>query len=374
MPPVPTRLPLTYRTSTQLADGRELIYYDESPMRRATGDARPLEPSRPAAHLRYDPLLDEWVTITAHRNGRTMLPSASDCPLCPTRDGRLSEIPADDYDVVVFENRFPAFARAAEPVPGRIDGEELFARRAGHGRCEVVCFTSQHTGSFAGLSARRARTVVEVWTDRTAALNELPEVDQVYCFENRGEDIGVTLHHPHGQIYGYPFRTPRTQRMVDSVRRHRAATGGDLFADLLAAEKRSARRVVLAGEHWTAFVPAAARWPVEVHLYPHRPVPDFVALTDEERDELADVYLRLLRGCDRYYATELPYVAGWHQAPSSARGDLRLHLQLFSVRRAPGKVKYLAGSESGMSAWINDVEPEAIAERLRAVVETGPAG
>jgi UDPglucose--hexose-1-phosphate uridylyltransferase len=143
---------------------------------------------------------------------------------------------------------------------------------------------------------------------------------------------------------------------------------------VLAAERATGSRVVLSGEHWTAYVPYAARWPVEVHLVPHRDVPDLVALDDEERGELAAVYLDLLRRLDRYFVARdgapipLPYIAGWHQAPVHEGRDVsRLHLQVMSVMRAPGKLKYLAGSESGVGAWINDVAPEAVAARLREV-------
>jgi UDPglucose--hexose-1-phosphate uridylyltransferase len=180
----------------------------------------------------------------------------------------------------------------------------------------------------------------------------------------------VTLSHPHGQIYAYPFVTPRGDAMLRQAAAHRAATGGNLLRDLLDAERRAGTRVVLSGEHWTAYVPAAARWPVEVHLAPHRDVPDLAALDDAEREELAHVYLELLRRADRYFdgVESLPYIAGWHQAPVGEGRELgRLYLQLFSILRAPGKLKYLAGSESGAGAWVNDAAPERIAERLRTV-------
>ena len=251
-----------------------------------------------------------------------------------------------------------------------MDGEPLWPQRPGAGRCEVVCFTSDHDQSFAALSLGRVRTVVEAWADRTAALSDLAEVEQVFCFENRGEEIGVTLHHPHGQVYAYPFVTPRTERLLHQSASHRRRTGGNLLRDLLAAESRAGTRVVLRAEQWTAYVPAAPRWPLELHLSPHRDVPDLAALDDSERDELASVYLELVRRVDRFYDSvpAVPYVAGWHQAPTRQGRDLgRLHLQLFSVLRAPGKLKHLAGSESGMAAWINDATPEVVADRLREV-------
>jgi len=335
------------RTAARLADRREIIYFDrDDAPPRAGYDPRSLPPVRTSPQLRHDPLLDEWVAIATHRQTRTHLPAARECPLCPSRDGRQTEIPSDDYDVVVFENRFPALAAAS-------------------GRCEVVCFASDHDASFATLPPQQARLVIEAWVDRTASLGALPQVEQVYCFENRGPEIGVTLHHPHGQIYAYPFVTPRTRQMLSVARGFRERSGGDLFGEVFAAE-RAGPRVVVSSAHWTAFVPAAARWPVEVHVFPHRRVPDLPALSCAERDDLAVIYLDVLGRLDRLYGVPLPYVAAWHQAPVRVDRELAwLHLQVFSVRRAPGRLKYLAGTEAGMGAFSNDVLPEEAARRLR---------
>jgi UDPglucose--hexose-1-phosphate uridylyltransferase len=209
--------------------------------------------------------------------------------------------------------------------------------------------------------------VVQALADRTRALAAIPGVEQVFCFENRGVEIGVTLHHPHGQIYGYPFVTPRTRSMLAAAE-HYAQThaGSNLFADVLAAERAAGVRVVTANELWTAFVPAAARWPFEVLLAPHRRVEELADLSDEELDALAPLYLDVLRRFDALFDSPMPYVAAWHQAPVRHGRDLAyLHLQLFSVRRASGKLKYLAGSESAMGVFINDVIPEEAARMLR---------
>ncbi|OEU87046.1 galactose-1-phosphate uridylyltransferase [Streptomyces abyssalis] len=378
------------KTSTRLADGREIIYYDlrDDAVRDAV-DRRPLGGTTTASEIRYDPLLAEWTAVTAHRQERTYHPPADACPLCPTRGGHLSEIPEPGYDVAVFENRFPSFTggpgpEAASGPPG------LLTHRPGAGRCEVVCFTPDHDSSFASLTHEQARLVMDVWTDRTAELSLRPGVEQIFCFENRGAEIGVTLQHPHGQIYAYPFTTPRTARMLDSVARHAARTGGrNLFDDVVAAEAADGRRIVCESEHWTAFVPHAAHWPYEVHLYPRERVPDLPALSEEARADFPGVYLEVLRRFDRVFGPDeppTPYIAAWHQAPftlpargqrtggtgdgaaaSAAREDFALHLELFTVRRTSGKLKFLAGSESGMNVFINDVPPERAAERLREV-------
>ncbi|MFC1415177.1 galactose-1-phosphate uridylyltransferase [Streptacidiphilus cavernicola] len=377
------------KTSTRLADGRELIYYDSrDDLVRDDPDRRPLEATSTASEIRYDPLLDEWVAIASHRQGRIYHPPADECPLCPSRDGRLSEIPAADYEVVVFENRFPSLTSAVtgaatgsvtdqDAAPGeQRSGPLPQLARPGVGRCEVVCFTSDHDASFADLTPAQVALVLEAWTDRTAELSALPGVEQVFCFENRGKEIGVTLGHPHGQIYAYPFVTPRTERMLAATAAHRRRTGRNLFDDLLAAERADGRRVVSAGEHWTAFVPYAARWPYEVHLYPNRRVGDLLALNEAERAEFCTLYLDLLQRFDRLFDAEggarTPYIAGWHQAPGRSGapgtgGELALHMELFTIRRTVGKLKHLAGSESGMDVFINDVSPEQAARRLREV-------
>ncbi len=387
------------RSRATLADGRELFYFDDTePWRSGTPrpghDRRPLPPTTGGARMRRDPLTGEWVPLASHRMNRTFLPPRESCPLCPTaRDAPPeagSEIPADDYDVVVFENRFPSLTVRDAAAPALVDGDPLWPERAAAGRCEVVCFTSDHEASFGTLPPRRARTVVEAWADRTAELSTLPAVESVFCFENRGPEIGVTLHHPHGQLYAYPYLPPRATQHATRAAAHHERTGRDLLGDVLAAERRSGRRVVATGRHWTAFVPAAARWPVEVHLVPHRHVLDLAGLDSSERAELATLYPALLRRLDRFFVDQdgapipLPYVAGWFAAPcggpaAAARERApkrlpRLHLQLFSVLRAPGKLKYLAGSESGQGAWVLDTAPERVADRLIELGEPGELG
>ncbi|AEE45286.1 galactose-1-phosphate uridylyltransferase [Cellulomonas fimi] len=390
-----TAPPPVRKTTTRLADGRDLIYFDDSEpyvsgaATRRLDDPRPL-PDRFApvldehgtAHpvtgpeLRRDPLTGDWVAVAAHRMNRTFLPPADANPLAPARPGaeyQDGEIPDTGYDVVVFENRFPSLLAVPGVIdePTAVDGEDVWVRRPAAGRCEVVCFSSDATASLRTVGPRRMRTIIEAWADRTQELGALPGIEQVFVFENRGKEIGVTLHHPHGQIYALPYLAPRTDAMVARATEHHARTGRLLGRDLLDAELRAGTRVVLESEHWVAYVPFAARWPVEVHLAPRRDVPDLPALTDDEREDLAHVYLELLRRLDLFFvddesAIPLPYIAGWHQAPThEGREVSRLFLQVFSVLRAPGKLKYLAGIESGLGAWVNDTTPERIAARLQ---------
>lgn len=336
-------------TRWTLADGREMLFFSLPGRTPApVPDRRPLPPRDPQpSQLRFDRATGQWVVIAAQRQDRTYKPPAEACPLCPGPSGMSSEVPAADYDVVVFENRFPSLA-----------GDD--------GRCEVVCFSPDHTGSFAALPEPHALLVFQAWRHRTAELLATPRVEQVFCFENRGEEIGVTLAHPHGQIYGYPYLTPRTSIMLDQARQHRMAHGANLFEDILAAEIADGSRIVGASEHVSAFVPFAARWPVEVHLYPNRRVHNLTELTEDELAEFASSYRELLARFDRLYGTALPYMAALHQyRRDGVQADGYFHVELMSIRRSATKLKYLAASESAMDAFIADVTPEAVAARLR---------
>lgn len=351
---------MTRVTATTLADGRELLYFDAdgSPERTPSPDLRDLD-ARPATPgLRRDPLTGEWVTFASARQGRVHLPPADLDPLAPQGPTNPSEIP-DAYEVAVFENRSPAFGPALGDAG--VGGTDLERQQPSVGRCEVVCFSPEHTGSFATQTVQRARTIIDAWAHRTAALSALPGVEQVFVFENRGVEIGVTLHHPHGQIYAYPYVTPRTQQLVRAIHEH----GGDLQGDVLASELDGGR-VVAATEHWVAYVPFAARWPLELHVQPRRHVPDLAALDEAERDDLAALSLRLLGAVDAMYPTPTPYIAAWHQAPVGAdRERVRLTWQITSPRRSADRLKYLAGSEAAMGAWVGDTTPEDGAELLR---------
>jgi UDPglucose--hexose-1-phosphate uridylyltransferase len=360
---------------THLADGRELIYFDDADT--TLGDARTIDqrilearPDTPS--MRLDVLTGDWVSIAATRQNRAFLPAKENDPLAPQTPDNPSEIP-DNYDVAVFENKSPSFGPGLSKEALTNDQrDDLYAldwmkQRPAVGRCEVVCFSPESEGSFGSLTTSRARTVIEAWAHRTAALSALPGVEQVFVFENRGEEIGVTLPHPHGQIYAYPFITPRTRRLLESVEN----LGPDFFATLLEREQGSDRLIARTAS-FSAFVPFAARWPLEIHLVPHRHVADLSELSDDEKDELAPLYLSLVRSLDAIYESPTPYIAAWHQAPvHQARESVRLMLQITSPRRQADKLKFLAGSEAAMGAFIADVTPEHQADLIRSTGQFG---
>lgn len=356
-----------------LADGRIIRFYSlPGHTARPVPDVRPLskQPDTVPSEVRYDRATGDWVTVAAHRADRTYKPPADRCPLCPSPGGDASEVPAADYDVVVFENRFPSLSGAGAArfeLPDDSTPGHLVA--PGVGRCEVICFASDHSLSFAELGHEQARLVVDVWRQRTATLLGTAGIEQVFCFENRGEEIGVTLSHPHGQIYGYPYLTRRTTSMLRRAEEFADRSAGrNLFADLLAREVADGIRVITSNEHFTAFVPFAARWPVEVHIYPHRHVHNLNDLSARELDDLTLLYVDVLRRFDKLYPTPLPYISALHQyRPTSIQKHGWFHIELMSIRRSATKLKYLAASESGMDAFITDITPESMAQALTAV-------
>jgi UDPglucose--hexose-1-phosphate uridylyltransferase len=358
-------------TPWTLADGREELFFALPGHRPApVPDRRPLPPrSDQQSELRFDAPTGQWVIIAALRQDRTYKPPADQCPLCPGPSGVTSEVPAPDYDVVVFENRFPSLSGAGAQAFALPDtGVDGFTAAPGHGRCEVICFSSDHDTSFGGLSFEHARLVVTAWRHRTADMMNRAGIAQVFCFENRGEEIGVTLTHPHGQIYGYPYVTPRSTIMLREAREYRKRHGANLFSAILERERADGARVIAQTDLFTAYVPFAARWPVEVHIYPNRFVHNLLDLDETEVDAFASMYLDVLGRFDRLYATELPYISALHQfRDDDEQGEGCFHVELMSIRRSATKLKFLAGSESAMDAFISDVTPESVAQRLREV-------
>jgi UDPglucose--hexose-1-phosphate uridylyltransferase len=322
------------------------------------------------SELRWHPLLSEWVITATHRQERTFLPPREHCPLCPTQPGAPpTEIDRADFAVAVFENRFPSLHR--HPPQPAVEGTDLTPVRPAAGVCEVVVYTPQHDATLGGLPLEQIELLVSVWAQRTRELGSRPEVDYVYVFENRGEAIGVTLHHPHGQIYTYPFLPPILGREIAAAHRHRTQRGGCLWCDLADEERRDGRRLLIEGESWQAVVPFFARWPYEVHLQPRRHVGWLHELNRAEVADLAKALTRLLSGYDRLFGFALPYVMAIHQRPTDGgpHDAYHLHFEFYPPHRSATKLKYVAGSEAGAGAFINDTLPEETAPRLRAAVD-----
>ncbi len=349
------------------ADGRYLYYYAFDQPAPAILDVEEQARGQDQIELRWNALLGEYVIVSTGRQGRTFLPPDEYCPLCPTVgiDAFATELPSTTYEIAVFENRFPSFRPDAPDVA---DESQLDQRMRAAGVCEVVVYSSEHDATLASLPEQQARRLVDVWADRYVELAARPEVAYVFIFENRGEEIGVTLSHPHGQIYAFPFAPPRVAQERVAAAAHHAATGRCLMCDLVAEEIAFGERVVASTDGFVAYVPFAARLPYEVQVAAVAHRNSLLDLDDAERDGLAELLRIVQAKYDNLWGFPMPYTMSMHQRGTDGidRPGDHLHIEFMPPYRTKDKLKYLAGVETGAGTYINDTAPEEKAAELRA--------
>ncbi len=350
-------------------DGRYLIYYSFEGRTPADAVSSGTELALGAAEgrmeLRWHPLLEEWVIVATERQDRTFLPPAEYCPLCPSRDQAFpTEVPASDYEFVVFENRFPSLRRGAREPD---EAGAPYVAAAARGVCEVVLYSPDHDSTLGAMPAATVRRLVDVWRDRYRELAARPEVAYVFIFENRGREIGVTLTHPHGQIYAFPYLPPRVQRELAAAERFWAETDRCLHCTVLERERSEGTRLVAENEAFTAFVPYFARLPYEVHLVSRRHRSSLMELSARERDGMADLLKTVLLKYDNLWGFPMPFTMVMHQQPTDGlqHPGCHFHIEFVPLYRSRDKLKYLAGCETGAGSFINDTLPEEKAEELR---------
>ena len=353
-------------------DGRQLTLYARHPIPPLTSAPSPFpEPLCANPHLRWHPLRGEWVAFAAFRQDRTFLPPPQFNPLAPTADpNHPTELPRGEYDVAVFDNRFPALALAARDPP-----LSIVPTAAADGLCELVVFTQDANAALGTLGLAHLELILQVWAERTARAALHRQIRYVLPFENRGAEVGVTLHHPHGQIYSYPFVPPVPERMLAMERSFYRESGVALLVDLARREADSAQRVLYQGEHAIAFVPACARYPYEVWLMPTAQVDNFAALSQRQRADLARALKTVLLKYEGLWQRPFPYLMAWYQAPTDgqAHPETQLHAQFYPPYRARDRLKYLAGTELGAGMFAMDALPEDTARELQQVrVELDP--
>jgi UDPglucose--hexose-1-phosphate uridylyltransferase len=353
-----------HRLALRKPDGRSVVLYADTPLsepeevpepRGGPVDARP--------HVRWHPFRGEWVAYAGHRQDRTFLPPPDYDPLAPTRPGgEPTELPPGDWQVAVFENRFPSLQLDA-PAPE----SSIVATGPGTGVCEVVVYTQEREGGLGDLSLARVGLLLEVWGDRTRELGARPEIRYVMPFENRGIEVGATLGHPHGQIYAYGFVPPIPAAEQREERRHWRERGTGLLASHIDAEIRAGARMIYEGDFAVAFVPAFARYPYEVWVAPRAAVPSLDALDGATRADLARALRLTVRAYDALFRRPFPYVMVFHQAPMDGvpHPEAHLHAEFYPPYRTASKLKYLAGTEIGAGLFTNDSIPEEKAEELR---------
>lgn len=348
------------------ADGRRLSIYGEL-RGDLKGDAIQAVPL-PALHQRYDALSDAWVAISPARNKRPN--SALDaskrdgatCPLCPGGP----EVPFS-YEAAVFDNRWPSFVASPPPV------DDVPWLATSLGRCEVVLYTEAHVGSLATLDAPALARVVAIWRDRSAELWDDPAHSFVMVFENRGEAVGATISHPHGQIYAFDRLPPIVAARVEVLRRHRAADATCLTCEVIASDAAAPERTVASGEAFMVAVPFAARWPFEVRIRARRHgLRRLTDLDSAEQVELTSLLREVVQRYDGLFGFELPYMMVVNEAPGDVP-DWHLSVEFLPPHRSAELTKIRASVETAAGLFINDTLPEQSAARLAAVqVERSP--
>lgn len=311
------------------------------------------------AELRWDPLLRTWVIFASHRQARPLLPEDR-CPFCPG-SGRVPE----DYDVYAYDNDFPSLA--LEPPEPDIAGDELVPVQPGFGKCEVTLYSADHDITLPELPLEHVVKLVEHWEERYRELGAIPGIEYVFIFENRGEVVGVTITHPHGQIYAYPFIPLRIRTELDSALTHWREHDRCLICDLREHESRAASRMIYEHAGWTAFVPPFAQYPYQVFLIPHRHLGSLAEMSEEEKRGLALAVKCVTGGYDDLFGIPFPYMMCMHQNPTDG-GEYpyyHFHMEFYPPMRSRDALKYNASSETGAWAHINPTSPEEKGGELR---------
>jgi UDPglucose--hexose-1-phosphate uridylyltransferase len=343
-------------------DGRNLHLYSQT---KISGDFKILNPVGPTEinpHRRWHPLRQEWVIYASHRQNRTFLPPKNYSPLNPSDDENFpTELPTGNYDVAVFDNLFPSMtqnpsAKSNHTIPS-------------DGNCEVIVFTQDPDSSLGNLSLSHIDLILEVLAERTKEIQKNLNIKYVMPFENRGVEMGVTLHHPHGQIYAYPFIPPVIDKFNQSFESFYAENKMTLLEQVIKNELDEDQRVISKNEHSLAFIPSFARYPYETWIAPKRPVQFLYDLNPEEMRDLAKTLKETLLKFDQLWQRPFPYLMNIYQAPVNlgAVNYWNFFIQITPPYRNKDRLKYLAGTELGAGTFVNDSLPEEKAMELKNI-------
>ncbi|MEQ9518617.1 MAG: hypothetical protein RLN89_04160 [Parvibaculum sp.] len=341
------------RTITK-ADGRTLTFFGWAPHQgELVPDLPPVE-NGSAPYRRWHPLRHEWVSYAGARQGRTFLPDAGSCPLCPAGGERgLTEIPATNFEAAVFENRFPAFTMDAGDVAAPEGSEPAL------GKCEVVVFSPDHNGSLGGQSVERIELLFELWAARARAMMDEGGLLAVLPFETRGEEIGVTLPHPHGQIYGFGFVPDLLLKSAEAQKKE------PIVAEMVST--LDAATILDDAPNAVSFVPPIARYPFETWIAPRERIAGPWELTNETRADMARLLKRSLLRLDGLFGKPMPYVLSVQVAPKGYEDSYHFTVQLWPLRRDVNKMKFLASVEQVSGVFLVDIPPDIAAAQLKSV-------
>ena len=312
------------------------------------------------AELRWHPLIEDWVMIASHRQNRPQMPKDW-CPFCPGS----GKVP-DQFDVYEYDNDFPALSQNP-PEPDDV-ATDFFKVKPAYGKCEVILYSPEHTVTLPELSVDHISKLVDLWIERFNAIKADDKIKYVFIFENRGEAVGVTMPHPHGQIYGYSVVPKKLQLEVNSAKEYLSENGKCIFCDMLEKETEAEKRIIFKTEHFTVFLPFFCEYPYGVYIMANRHISNIAEFTDEEKRDFAKVMKETTGMLDSLFGFKFPYMMCMHNAPVNGEDPseyFHFHVEFFPPMRSADKIKFNASSETGAWAHCNPTAPEAKAEELR---------
>ena len=314
------------------------------------------------AELRWHPFTKDWVMIASNRQNRPQMPKDW-CPFCPGS----GKVP-DNYDVYKYDNDFPALSQ--NPSEPDDVANDFFKVKPAYGKCEVILYSPGHTTTLPELSVDHISKLVDLWCERFDAIREDDNIKYVFIFENRGDVVGVTMPHPHGQIYGYSFIPKKIELELESAKEYKEEKGNCIFCDMLKEEMKFEKRIIFSNEHFTVFLPFFTEYPYGVYIFSNEHKNNISQFTPEERRSLAAILRETVGMLDSLFDYNFPYMMCMHNAPVNTEEDIsdcyHFHIEFFPPMRSADKQKFNASSETGAWAHCNPTRPEDIAEELRA--------
>lgn len=312
--------------------------------------------------LRFNPMTGEWVMISSGRKGRPIHSEFKGCPLCP---GNIEL--EQDYDLAVFENRFPALVK--KPSPPLNSGSPLLKSKPSNGVCEVIMYTSVHNSSLAEMPLLQIENLIDVWEDRIIDLYSNPMIKYIFIFENKGEEVGATLSHPHGQLYAFPFLPLRIKTKLKNMKDYISKHHRCMLCDLIKEEEQLDKRIVFQNNFFIALVPYYARFPYEVHVLSKRHLGSIIEMNELEKKSFAEILQSVTRKYDKIFQRSCPYMMALFISPSEQdKYDyFHFHVEFCPPLRDKNKIKWMASVETATWQFINPSSPEEIAAELRSV-------
>jgi UDPglucose--hexose-1-phosphate uridylyltransferase len=312
------------------------------------------------AELRWHPLIKDWIIIASHRQNRSQMPKDW-CPFCPG-SGRVP----DDFDVYKYDNDFPALMQNP-PVPDPVD-TDFFKVKEAYGKCEVILYSPSHYAKLPELSDAHMRKLVDLWTERFEEIQKDEKIKYVFIFENRGEAVGVTMPHPHGQIYGYSVIPKKIQLELDSCKEYYEKENRCLLCDMHKNEVEFQKRVIFDNDSFTVILPFFTEYPYGVYIFSKKHLQNLSQMNDKEKDDLARCIKRTVGMLDSLFDYPFPYMMCLHQDPVNSEDTkdyYHFHIEFFPPMRSKEKIKFNASSETGAWAHCNPTAPEEKAAELR---------